>query len=280
MMQKILIGLFVLFIVGCNADDSLDEVIEGHSEQLQKDSVVNTIDGEYKTVDQVTLENGIEIKWFTHGGGDKLEFGDVVSIDYKVYLTDNSIVDGNHLLQKESMPFMIGFNMQTEGWDIALKELKIGDFAEIFIPSNLARGEKGIEGLIPANADNILKIRILDVVAPTRETDGNKVWLLEENTTNIEGFNEDNEIEFHCMVSTPSNPLYVNTFRLNNPFKLRFEDRGTVPGLKKSLINAKKSDRFFVLVPAAEGYGARGYHNVVKPNEDLFYNILVMNVTE
>jgi FKBP-type peptidyl-prolyl cis-trans isomerase len=257
-----------------------DEVVEDHSKEPQKDSVVNKIDRAYKTVDQIKLENGIEIKWFVHGNGDKLELGDVVSIDYKVYLMDSSIVDGNHLLQKESMPFMIGFNMQTEGWDIALKELKVGDFAEIYIPSNLARGEKGIEGLIPANADNILKIRILDVVAPTKETDGNKVWLLEENTTNTEAFNKDNEIEFHCMVSTPTNPLYVNTFRSNNTFKLRYGDRGTVPGLKKSLINAKKSDRFFVLVPASEGYGAKGYQDIVKPNEYLFYNILVMNVIE
>ena len=57
------------------------------------------------------------------------------------------------------MPFMVGFNMQTKGWDIALRQLKVGDFAEIIIPSELARGSKGIEGLIPPNADNILKIR-------------------------------------------------------------------------------------------------------------------------
>ena len=279
-MQKILIGLLALFIVSCKTDDLQDGEVEDHSKETQKDSVVNEIDRANKTVDQIKLENGIEIKWFVHGSGDKLELGDVVSIDYKVYLMDSSIVDGNHLLQKESMPFMIGFNMQTKGWDIALQELKIGDFAEIFIPSKLARGENGIEGLIPANSDNILKIRILDVVAPTKETDGNKVWLLEENTTNKEAFNKDNEIEFHCMVSTPSNPLYVNTFRSNNTFKLKYGDRGTVPGLKKSLINAKKSDRFFVLVPASEGYGAQGYQDIVKPNEYLFYNILVMNVSE
>jgi len=280
MIQKTIIGLLILFIVSCKTDDVQSEVIVDDPEELKKDSVVNVIDRAYKTMDQIKLDNGIEIKWFVHGRGDKLEFGDVVSIDYKVYLMDSSIVDGNHLLQKESMPFMIGFNMQTEGWDIALQELKIGDFAEIYIPSKLARGENGIEGLIPANADNILKIRILDVVVPTKETAGNKVWLLEENTTNLETFNRDNEIEFHCMVSTPTNPLYVNTFRSNNTFKLRYGDRGTVPGLKKSLINAKKSDRLFVLVPASEGYGAQGYQDVVKPNEYLFYNILVMNVIE
>ena len=78
------------------------------------------------------------------------------------------------------------------------------------------------------------------------------------------------------MTSTPTNSLYVNTYRLNEPFKMRLEDSGLVPGLKKALINAKKSDRMFVLVPASEAYGAKGYLDIVKPNEALFYNILVI----
>lgn len=285
MMQKFIVGLLILFVLGCGTENSQDKIIELATGELQDDSLQkNTaesfIDGEHETIDKVTLDNGIEIKWFAHGSGSKLKLGDVVSIDYKVYLKDNSLVDGNHLLKRESLPFMIGFNMQTKGWDIALQEMRIGDFAEIFIPSELARGEKGIEGLIPANADNILKIRILGVLEPTREVDGNKIWLLEENTKNEYVFDKENQIEFHCMVSTPTNPLYVNTFQSNTPFNLSYVDRGTVPGLRKSLINAKRSDRLFILVPAKEAYGERGYQDLVKPNEDLFYNILVMNVTK
>jgi FKBP-type peptidyl-prolyl cis-trans isomerase len=82
------------------------------------------------------------------------------------------------------------------------------------------------------------------------------------------------------MVWAPSNPLYINTYETNNPFKLRWEDSGTVPGLKKALINAKKSDRMFVFVPASEAYGSKGYLDVVKPDENLFYNILIMDIVE
>jgi hypothetical protein len=31
-------------------------------------------------------------------------------------------------------------------------------------------------------------------------------------------------------------------------------------------------------VPAADAYGDKGYIDIVKPNEDLFYNIFVMDV--
>lgn len=281
MKKSFLIGGLALLLVSCDTSGiekevDTNDVISGGSNQSQE----SLIDSEQKVADQIELSDGIIIKWFEHGTGQKLVVGDFVEIDYKVQLADGKIVDGNHLLKKESMPFVVGYGMQTEGWDIALKELRVGDFAEIFIPSALARGEKGIKDLIPPNADNVLRIRILDRTKPTREVDGNKVWVFEENKKNDARFDETNEVEFHCIVSTPSSPMYVNTFRENNPFKLRLEDGGMVPGLKKALINAKKSDRMFVLVPSSEAYGSKGYQDVVKPNEAILYNILVMNVTD
>ena len=82
------------------------------------------------------------------------------------------------------------------------------------------------------------------------------------------------------MVSTNSNPLYVNTYRTGNTIKMSLASSGYVPGLKKALINAKKSDRMFVFVPSQEAYGSQGYLDVVGSNEDLFYNVLVMNITD
>lgn len=277
-MKKYLIPITIVFISACSVDGVKEEPVIEKSTVVSEDHVESVLDSEQNVADSKKLKNGISIKWFEHGSGDQLNNGDCIEIDYKVQLEDGKVVDGNHLLKKESMPFVIGFGMQTEGWDIALQEMKVGDFAEIFIPSGLARGEKGIKDLIPPNADNVLRIRILKNVKPTREVDGNKVWLFEENQANKDVFGENKEIEFHCMVSTKSHPRYVNTFAENNPFKLRLEDNGLVPGLKKALINAKKSDRMFILVPSSEAYGSKGYQDVVKPGEDILYNVLVMDV--
>lgn len=240
--------------------------------------VNNKLDEKKPVRDTLIMDNGIVIKWFQHGKGEPLKKGEMVAIDYKVELENGELVDGNRLNGKENVPFMVGFGMQTVGWDLAMKELLVGDFVEIFVPSELARGEKGIPGLIPPNAPNILKIRVVKRMKPTRTIDGNKVWVFEENKQNKEKFDEGKKIEFHCMVSTASNPRYVNTFRDNAPFTLSLMDAGVVPGLKKALINAKKADRMMVLVPAAEAYKSKGYLDQVKPNEDILYNILVMNV--
>lgn len=247
-------------------------------EPSSKDS--NILDGEYPVVDRKKFDNGIKIEWFEKGTGSNVKAGDLVMIDFKVKLKDGTVVDGNHMIHRTAIPFLVGFGMQTAGWDIALKELKVGDFAKILIPSPLARGEKGIEGLIPRNADNFLIIRIIENKKPTRVVAGTKVWLLEENTRNKLKFNEKCKMEFHAMASTPSTPSYVNTYRNNQPFQYKLTDHGLVPGLRNALINAKKSDRMFILVPASEAYGAAGYLDFVKPGEDVFYNVLVMDVSK
>jgi len=242
----------------------------------------NVLDQEHKVIDKLKMPEGISIEWYEKGSEDKLVEGDLIQIDYKVKLKDGSIVDGNHLItpKKESIPFMVGFGMQPAGWDIALKEMRVGDFARILIPSKLARGTKGIEGHIPSNADNYLIIRIIKKEKPTRVVDGTKVWIIEENEKNKLKFGENTQITFHAMANSPSHPMYVNTFRTNQPFTFKLTDYGLVPGLKKALINAKKADRMFILVPASEAYGTAGYLDLVGPNENVFYNILVMDVAK
>lgn len=245
-----------------------------------KPTTHSVIDKEGTIIRQKELDNGIAIAWYKQGKGNTLHDGEMVMIDYKVKLANGTIVDGNHLLNKKALPFLIGYQMQTIGWDIALKELKVGDIARIVIPSKLARGEKGVKGLIPPNADNLLMIHILSELKPTRTIDGTNVWLLEENTSNKLRFNEKTSISFHGIASSPSNPSFVNTFRSNQPFTYKLSDHGLIPGLRKALINTKKSDRLYTTIPASEAYKDNGFLDIVKPNESIFYNIFVMDVTK
>lgn len=277
-MKKLLALALIPLFFACKTEGVESDPATSDKVNVAEAEEVGILDQEREVEDYRKFDNGIVIKWFEHGEGELVKLGDCVEIDYKVQLEDGQVVDGNHLLKKESMPFIVGFGMQTAGWDLALKELRVGDFVEIFIPSKLARGEKGIKDLIPPNADNILRIRVLARNKPSRQVDGNKVWIFEDNASNSDRFGVSNEIEFHCMVSTPTNPRYVNTFAENAPFTLRLEDNGLVPGLKKALINAKKSDRMYILVPSEEAYGEKGFQDVVKPGEDILYNVLVMDV--
>jgi FKBP-type peptidyl-prolyl cis-trans isomerase len=276
-MKRIISVFSVIVLVSCSTSGVEKEPSKEVANTKPKD---HSLDKSHDVVDTKMFDNGLVIDWYEKGSGDAVKAGDLIRIDYKVRLKDGTVVDGNHLLKLESFPFLVGFQMQTKGWDMALQSMKVGDFARIKIPSHLARGEKGIDGLIPPNADNFLTVRILNKMKPDRVVEGTKVWIIEENKDNKLKFNEGMEITFHSMVSSPSNPLYANTFRSNTPFKFKLGDQGIVPGLRKALINAKSSDRMYVVVPASEAYGDKGYMDFVKPNEDIFYNIMVMDVVK
>ena len=146
-MKFIAIIIISTLLFSCNP--SGQEIHDGINQTVTvEDTIEVLIDEAYDAIgDVLRMKNGITIKWFKKGRGEKLKYGNFIKIDYRVLLADNNIVDGNHLINKPSVPFMVGFKMQTSGWDIVLKELKVGDFVEVFIPSQLARGEKGIKGL-------------------------------------------------------------------------------------------------------------------------------------
>lgn len=273
-----LLSIAALLITACTTEG----VKKGDASNDPQKTVqrVDSLELDLPVQDHLTLKNGIEIVWLEKSSGESIKPGDVIMIDYKVRLQDSSIIDGNHLLNKSALPYIVGFGFQPKGWDLALEHLKIGDFVRIKLPSEFARGKKGVKNLIPENADNYLTIRIISKRKPNREIDGTKVWILEENTSNKEQFNENNTIVFHTTISSPSSPFYFNSYANQQPFELKLEDNGTVPGLKKALINAKKGDRMFILVPSEEAYGTKGYLNIVKPDEDLFYNVLVMDIID
>lgn len=275
--MKFFIFLLVPVLIACKTEGVKDDVSQEVSTKkttIEKSNNLKT----KKIKKAVTIENGIKLTYFELGKGEQIQDKDVIQIDYEVYLKNGTFVDGNKLLNKPWLPFIVGFEMQTPGWDIALKKMNVGDFVEIFLPSKMARGEVGIKDLIPPNSDNIIRIKILGKIKPTREVDGTKVWVLEENKLEKVKATTENIVDFHYMVSTPSNPKYDISYRKNLPYSLKFTDFGIVKGLKKALINAKKSDKTWVLIPPSQAYGSKGLLDLVKPNEYVFYDLFVMDV--
>lgn len=230
-------------------------------------------------VEKKNFVNGIKIQWFEKGNGEALKKGEVYEINFKLKLVNGEVVDGNHLLQREMIPYLVGYNMQTVGWDLAMEELHVGDFVELFIPAKLARGEKGIPNVIPPNAPNIILLRVGKKISPTKIIEGVKVWKLEASPdANQPIIGDNSQVAIHYFVGTRSNPRYDNSYQRNAPFSFGMKDVSLIPGLRKAMLGAKLYDKLWIIVPAKHAYGAKGYVDLVKPNEDLFYDIIVMDV--
>lgn len=289
-MNRILLCILLLSMASCHTTnakkkDTTKKVIEKPLDKTAK------IEGEFRTTkdnlksfekgkvsDVKSLPNGLVIKWILKGKGRKLKKGEMALIDYRLALPDGKIVDGNNRINMPFIPFVIGYNMQTPGWDIALQELTPGDFVKIEIPAELALGSKEIKGVIPANSPNWLYLKVVALVTPSIDSDGITSWKVKNGEGTTLTKNPGQEISFHAMVSTESKPSVMNTRLGNYPLKYAPGQKTIVPGLRKIMKNAKKGERYFIILDAPQAYGSRGYADLVKPNEQVFYNIEIMDI--
>lgn len=92
------------------------------------------------------------------GAGPKAEKGKRVDVDYYGVLTDGSEFDNSF---KRGRPY--GFNLGNgeviKGWDVGIENLKEGDKAVLFVPSELGYGDQG-SGRVPGGAEMVFYVEI------------------------------------------------------------------------------------------------------------------------
>lgn len=96
------------------------------------------------------------------GKGAKAKTGDYVKIKYRGTLLDGTEFD----VSEEGFPFVfrIGHRQVIKGWDFGLQEFQAGSKGKLFVPSKLGYGKNGIADVIPANADLIYEIVLLEIM--------------------------------------------------------------------------------------------------------------------
>jgi peptidylprolyl isomerase len=222
------------------------------------------------------LANGIVIKWIKRGKGPRFQAGEMALIDYRLALPDGKIVDGNNRIKLPFIPFVIGYSMQTAGWDLAFTELRVGDFVKVEIPAVLAYGAKGIKNVIEPNTDNWLFVKVISKVQPSIDTDGIRSWRLAQGEPFELAADAEKEIAYEFIASTPSRSNAINARK----FPLRFVpgQKTVVPGLRKILKNALKGERYYVILSPNQAYGKKGYNNIIGPNESIFFMVDILGV--
>ncbi|MBM3430582.1 MAG: hypothetical protein FJX99_06335 [Bacteroidetes bacterium] len=231
-----------------------------------------------KVVSSKSLSNGIQIKWIHNADGRAIQDGEMVLIEYRLALPDGKIVDGNHRANLPFFPFVVGYNLQTLGWDIAFKELSIGDFAKIELPAAFAYGNKGLGNVIAANSSVWLYVKVYSFVDPGVNENGIKSWLIKDGQTSDLDKTQDKQFFLQMTASTKSASNVINTYYNNTPMRYIPGQNALVPGLRKVLKNAKVGERYLVLLDAPQAYGKYGFANKVKPNESVLFNVEIDDV--
>ena len=88
--------------------------------------------------------------------------GALITTHYKGSLEDGTVFDSSI---NKGQPFqcVIGTGRVIKGWDQGLMGMKVGGKRKLFVPAQLAYGERQI-GQIPPNSNLIFEIELLEVL--------------------------------------------------------------------------------------------------------------------
>jgi len=120
-----------------------------------------------------TLPSGLQYKVIKAGTGKKPKADDTVTVNYRGTLINGTEFDSSYKRgQPATFPVSGGI---IAGWTEALQRMGEGAKWELFIPSNLAYGERGTSGIIGPNATLIFEIELVSIKQKTEENKpGNK----------------------------------------------------------------------------------------------------------
>jgi len=106
----------------------------------------------------ITLPDGLQYKVLTAGTGAKPTVDATVTVNYRGSLLDGTEFDSS---AKAGHPIEMQANHVIPGWTEALTNMPVGSKWQLFIPSELAYGERGNRG-IPPNSVLIFDLELLD----------------------------------------------------------------------------------------------------------------------
>lgn len=116
---------------------------------------------ENKTKEGVkTTASGLQYKVITAGTGATPKATDTVVTHYSGTLIDGKVFDSSY---KRNAPATFPVNGVIKGWTEALQLMKTGAKWQLFIPANLAYGERGAGENIGPNQVLIFEIELLEI---------------------------------------------------------------------------------------------------------------------
>lgn len=107
------------------------------------------------------LEGGIQYLVIKEGDGKKPLLQQSVKAHYKGSLLNGKEFDNSF---KRGQPFTAPLTALIKGWQVTLTKMNEGSHWRIWIPSDLAYGDRGAGGDIPGGATLVFEVELLQVI--------------------------------------------------------------------------------------------------------------------
>lgn len=108
----------------------------------------------------VTLADGLQYKIIENGKGEKPTKDDTVTVEYTGKTIAGEVFDST---DKTGQPATFKLSQVIPGWTEALQLMPVGSKWEVYIPANLAYGNRSVGGPIGPNETLIFNVHLISV---------------------------------------------------------------------------------------------------------------------
>jgi peptidylprolyl isomerase len=236
----------------------------------------------------VITETGLQYTEVVPGGGPQPQPGNVVAVHYIGKLQDNTIFDSSRE-RGEPIRFALGQGMVIPGWDEGIGMMHEGGQAILVIPPSLAYGDRGVSGVIPANATLIFDVELVSVEpgAPAAPT----VLDASAYTTTAQGLTyadiavgdgpspmNGQLVVVHYTGWLKDDGKFDSSLDRGEPFTFNLGMGQVIAGWDLGVKGMKVGGKRQLIVPPQLGYGERGAGGVIPANATLVFEVELLEL--
>ena len=109
----------------------------------------------------ITTRSGLKYKVLAQGDGPKPTARDRVLVHYSCALADGTVVDSSY---ERGQPDVLALRDLIRGFREALQLMAVGSHIRVAVPSRLAYGREGVEGVVGPDEPLVFEIQLYGIV--------------------------------------------------------------------------------------------------------------------
>jgi peptidylprolyl isomerase len=227
--------------------------------------------------DYITTDSGLKYYIFEEGDGDAPQEGDLVSVDFELWLEDGTFLDST-IDRGTPYTFILGSDSSLPGLDEGLVLLKEGGKAQLTLPPEIADG---------SGATYVFEITLLETQEPPMPTavdeadytvtdSGLKYYAITEGSGELPQAGD--SVSIHYTLWLEDGTMVDSSVQRGLPLDMFIGSGGTIPGFEEGVTLTREGGKAQIVVPPALGYGETG-GGPIPPNANLIFEIEVLEIT-